>query len=74
MAVRQVAGWLPGRVEWVIASGSGEFLISLLLRTSALREVVVPKRVIPFSEFAFGHSTVACAYAVAALCEERFGA
>jgi probable H4MPT-linked C1 transfer pathway protein len=60
-------------VEVVIASGSGSFLIPELVGISAKGRVSF--ELAPFERFApAGTSAVACAYAVAVLCQEMTGA
>jgi probable H4MPT-linked C1 transfer pathway protein len=72
-AAHQVAGWLPGPVEWVVASGSGAFLIPYLLGAITSRSVRDFRSVIPFPTVGHDYSAAACAYAVAVLCEEGYG-
>jgi probable H4MPT-linked C1 transfer pathway protein len=67
-AIRTVAKRLPGPVEQVIAAGSGAFLVPAVL------EGIVPAVSLRFySDLAPEMSVVACAHAVAVLCQEQYG-
>ncbi len=64
--VRQVVAHLSGPVEQVVASGSGAFLVPEVLSRSGLSA-----RITDYSDLAPGMAAVACAHAVAVLCQEQ---
>ena len=74
MAATSVIKRLPGSVNTVIASGSGEFLIRGVLASPSLPQDRDSWPIVSLGEqLGRGLSTAACAYAVATLCQEREG-
>jgi probable H4MPT-linked C1 transfer pathway protein len=66
--VRQVVARLRGPVECVVASGSGAFLVPEVLARMDLAAAIID-----YADLAPDMSAVACAHAVAVLCQEQDG-
>jgi probable H4MPT-linked C1 transfer pathway protein len=72
-AAQQVAKRLPGPVKTVIASGSGDFIVPMVLRCDLAGKLCDAPPISLEEQLGEGTSASACATAVAALCAEEEG-